>query len=556
MQPRRGTYTSGSGRCILKLTPEQDALERAAFRELIFEAFGYKIYDPAVKKFHESNAKMKIVSCPARTSKSYAGWKDVLPDVFLHLARANNENDLETLLIWIVAPNYDMAKEFDYAWEDLIERREALGFDYEIRRAAKAVGQGNMVIQIHCGKNIRGQDVDVIIEVKTAANEKTLQSEEVGIAILSEAARLPSIVWTKYLSTRVGRSILPTTPDLKAKWIHDEIERGKKNPRLKIENFQFTPLANPKYQYERYWVEHQKAESRVDPVRLLTCPVDDLKPPSKKNGHDCFDEAIDCYAMKDDAFAEQFGGHWTFHRGRVVPFRTKASAKGEISHVIDYDKEWFQWCDVNLSFDYGYTDAVVVGFWMVGPSQVVLRKSIYESELTPDDVIDRVHLMIQENKWEGRVTRMIGDPKKPEVVEAFRRRGLPIWDVDKRAQADRKAGHLEFMNFLSTNPRTGEPYFMIHEDNVEIIEEWSSLTYNENVRDPYTTNAFLGADHGYDMARYFFQSHPAIKFHNKAVKLEDTDFAQLRRSITKRGRRRRQATVGQPSSSGLASVGL
>ena len=44
-----------------------------------------------------------------------------------------------------------------------------------------------------------------------------------------------------------------------------------------------------------------------------------------------------------------------------------------------------------------------------------------------------------------------------------------VTTIDKKAQADRKAGHLEFMNYLSVNPRTGEPYMILHEGNVKVI---------------------------------------------------------------------------------------
>ena len=297
--------------------------ERQAFREAVFKLYGYKTYDAEVIRFHNSDAVTKIASSPARTSKSYAAWKDVLPDVLYHGALLPRTPDLETQRIWIVPPNYDLAKEFDYAYEDLVERKETLGLDYEIISAVNNRGQGNMKIVLRWGRNQSGRFVDSIIEVKSAANERQLQSEEVDIAILSEAARLHQDVWAKYLATRTGRSIWPTTPDIEAAWIYKEIERGKANPTLKIENFQFTPLANPKYNYFRYWIEHQKAELRTSPAGELTLPVDDGKPPSQDNGHNCFEPLVDCGAMKDPGFAEQFGGQWTFTRGRVVPLRTE-----------------------------------------------------------------------------------------------------------------------------------------------------------------------------------------------------------------------------------------
>ena len=536
-------------------TPEQLHALRAQFLEVVHTAYGYEVHEDIVREFHASNAKTKIVSCPARTSKSYAGWKDVLPDVFMHGALLTQDDTIETQRIWIVAPNYDLAKEFDYAWEDLIERRETLNFDYEVVKAIKSPGQGNMVIQIRWGKNGKGQDVDTIIEVKSAANEKTLQSEEIDIAILSEAARLPEIVWSKYLSTRVTRSIFPTTPDTQAKWIWDLIEAAKKNPGLRTEHFQFTPRANPKFKYDRYWIEHQKAEARVDAAAKPTTPQDPSRMPMPHNGHDCFDPMVQCAAMKDAGFAEQFGGLWTFHRGRVVPLRTEESRLGEPPHVIRADREWFKHCHVHVAMDYGYTDPAVAGFWLVGPHQVVLRRSIYERGLTPDVFVDRVKSILQEEGWMPRLTRMIGDPKKPEVCELLRRRGLPIWDVDKKAQADRKAGHMELMNYLSLNPRTGEPFMLIHEDNIDVINEFASLRYNEKVRDSTTPNALIGRDDAYDMCRYFVMARPPLENSTPVQLHEKSEFENLRKQIVAgRDRRRLRRTV--PGGGTFARIGM
>lgn len=529
--------------------------DRATFRQAIYKLIGYETHEPEVDRFHASDAKTKIASSSARTSKSYAAWKDVLPDILYHGARFQYDKSLETMIVWIVPPNYDLAKEFDYAYEDLIERKDLLGFEYEIIHKMKNPNQGNMKIQIRWGKNDKGQNVDCIIEVRSAANEKQLQSEEVTIAILSEAARLPEIVWSKYLSTRTGRSVWATTPDIEAAWIYKEIERGKEKPSLKIRNFTFTPRANPRYNWPRYWVEHQKAELRTNAANELTLPKNDEICPSRDNGHDCFDPLIDCEAVKDPGFAEQFCGQWTFTRGRVVPLRKETGTRGEPAHVVSYYPIWLPYADIHVSLDYGFTDPTVVGIWAVGPQQVFLLSSIYETGLTAPDVVQKTKALIAKLKLDGRVKRFIGDPKKPEVVELFQRAGLPIWDVDKNAQVDRKAGHLELMNYLSLNPKTGEPYMLIHESNLEIVDEWMTLRYKDRVRDPNTINSFTGArDDGYDMARYFVMSHPPVQQASRAVKLEDTDFAKVRQKILA-NRNRRVATVPMiGGSSGLARI--
>lgn len=525
---------------------------------MIYELSGYKTHEPEVDRFHLSRAKTKIVSSPARTSKSYAAWKDVFPDVLYHGVRFLREPNLKSQIIWIVAPNYDLAKEFHYAWEDLIERKAFYGFDYDDAGSTFNVKQGNMTIRLSWGKNKLGQDVKTIISVKSAANERQLQSEELDIVLLSEAARLQEQVWSKYLSTRAGRSVWATTPDIEAAWIFKMIEQGKANPTLGIESFSFTPRANPEYKYDRFWIEHQKAELRSDPAAKLIHPRSTSEYPSVDNGHDCFDPLVECKAMKDAGFAEQFGGQWTFTRGRVVPIRAEIGLRGEPSHVIT-DAElpvWTKYADVHISCDYGFSDPTVVMFWLVGPKQIILRSSIYERGLTPDDVAERVDAMLKLHGWHGRVKRMVGDPKKPEVTEVFRRRKLPIWDVDKAAQVDRKAGHLELMNMLSVNPKTREPYMLIHSDNIEVIDEWMVLRYRDAIKNHYSEGAFIGRDDAYDCARYYVMSRPPIENATQVVRLDDTDFAKARRLIMLHALKKRRQTVPLAGSGGLARLGM
>lgn len=516
----------------------------AAARAAVWKAYGYSTHEPAVDAFHQSRARTKIVSCPARTSKSYAAEKDILPDVLLVGAMLHLDPTTRTQRGWIVCPNFSLAKEFDYFWTDLVERRTKVGFPYKLGRHKNNPQQGDMEIVLEWGKNALGEDVQSIIQVRSATNPKSLQSEQLDWVILSEAARLEEQVWTKYLSTRFGRSVWPTTPDITAAWIFDLIRQGEENPSLGIEHFKFTGRANPEYNWPNYWTEHQRAELNQTNA-VATLPENAKATPSPTNGHDCFDDLVGCKAMADDAFAEQFGGKWVFHRGRIVPLREKAGDNGAPSHVIHGDLSWFRHAKLDVSFDYGFSDGTAIGFWLVGPKQIVLRKSIYEKGLTPDDIVSRVLKMVRwfENQYDapGMLRRLVGDPKKPEVAELFRRRGLAIWDVDKAAQTDRKAGYLELMNYLQTDPATGEPGMLVHAENIEIIKEWRSLRRNTGVRGEDSATSFIGDDHAFDMARYFVMTGPVRHERNSLAKMDW--FEAKRRQNVKRERQRREATV-------------
>lgn len=520
---------------------------RARLRDALFQAVDYHIHSDEVRRFHESNARIKIVSSPARTSKSYAGWKDVLPDVFEPVYRLQKGLPVEPWLCWIVAPNYDLAKEFQYAYEDLVLKLPAKGFDYEIKRKAANAKQGDMQIVLLFGTRPDGVEITCTIEVKTAANIQSIQSEEVNVGILSEAARLPAETWSKYMATRTTRAIWPTTPSVEAYWIFDTIQRGLTHPELRIENFEFTPHANPSYRWDRFWTEHANAESRVS-GHIQTIPVDPDSPCSLENGHDCFDELIDCVAMRDDAFAEQFGGRWTLFKGRVVPIRERESPTGAPAHVIDWDPDWRSFATVHVACDYGYEDNAVAGIFLIGPDgQIVLRRCVYENHLTAERFIDRIEeemaILAQTLELPSkRAHRYVGDPKKPEVESILRDRGLPVWNGNKKRMADRHAGHLLVMELLATEIRTGMPRLLVHTDCQAIINEWRSLRRSQSVRNEGAPNSLVGADDGYDMLRYFASSEPTAGSNPYGV----SEFEKARQLVMREQRKRHlQRTVPQ-----------
>lgn len=482
-------------------------------------------------EFHADKAPTKIQSSPARTSKSYSGAHDALADpdpyrglgilepglnpfrgLAANLAALERGEQVkqhaESQTCWVVAPNYDLAKEFDYLWDVLVSRQRYIQWPFKVRRKANQPKQGNMFIELLWGTNAIGQEVTTLIEVKSATNEQSLQSEEVHVCILSEAARLAPKVWYKYLSTRCGRSIWPTTPDIQAYHIWEMIESGKASPELGISNYHFTPRANPKYNWGRFWSEHMKAESRTVGA-ILTHPLDANSPCSQGNGHDCFDENVHCDAAKDDGFAEQFLGQWVFHKGRVVPIREREGSNGEPAHVVSRDPDWLHFAKWVVACDYGFHDPAVGGIWAVGPEgHALLRRCVYQAGLTSDEFVARIqaewdYIMAHCGVRTTRADLYLGDPKKPEVEKGFRNRGLPIWNLNKKVQASRMASHRALMDLLSIDVKIGMPYLTVHSDCTEVINEWRMLRWSERVRTEDAPTAVEGQDHAYDMARYF-----------------------------------------------------
>jgi hypothetical protein len=410
---------------------------------------------------------------------------------------------LKGTLGWIVAVDYRTAKEWDYIWSILVDNRKKYGFGYTIEKAVNNPGQGTMIIIINWGMSPDGEVVRSIVECKSATNERSLQGEEVDWCIMSEAAEHDERIYNRFLSTRCRKLSLPTTPKIKAEWIHQLIEIGRQNPELSIESFNFTPRANPTYDWERFWIEHAKAESRVG-----------LREFTEAGAHDCFNPAVDCQARKDPAFAEQFLGSWTYESDRVLPFRWEDLRDGRTPHVLHEVPDWLSDCRYAVSTDWGYRDPASAGFWAIGPDDTVVRcAEIYQSKLPPEDFVRRIEAKREQLGW--NVSYYVGDPKKPEVAAIMRQRGLPVFIANKKKMADRAAGHLVFVDYLADDPAIGRPKLFVLSERCgepygcpSTIKEWKFLRVRGLTGNEFSTGAFLGNDHAYDDTRYFLMTNP------------------------------------------------
>jgi len=69
-------------------------------KALVFDAMGYEVYADEVKAFHDSEAAIRIVTAPARTSKSYAAAPETVCVALPH-------EPLLGSLQWLVGTTYD-----------------------------------------------------------------------------------------------------------------------------------------------------------------------------------------------------------------------------------------------------------------------------------------------------------------------------------------------------------------------------------------------------------------------------------------------------------------
>lgn len=441
------------------LLAEDPAKAKAA----IFELMGYRMHAQEVVDFHTSTAPTRIISAPARTSKSMSAYAEAGATIM-------PTRPLTSSLTWLIGPTYEINKEWDYTWECFVENRERWGF--RIDKARNNPKGGDRVIVINWGKDARGITQRAVIRGLSSTNEQSLQGEEVTQAVLSEAAEHPAHILSKYLGTRCWRTILPTTPKPAAEWIRTLIETGDNDPSLGIKGFTYPPHANPLYNYERFEREKRKAAMRA---------------PSGK-------------AEDDPYFAEQFLGKWVYYTGLVVPFNP-------LRHVLDHEPAVMEHASKFISVDYGYQHAACAHFWAVTPQGLVVFDEIHGKRMSTPTFVREIERKIAERHLE--IDYATGDPSRPEVERIMRDAGLPIFQMDKNAQRDRAAGHRRITDLLSEGPVEGFPGLWIHRRCEKTIAELKHLRYRADVKDEFGKAAFEGSDDCYDSLRYGVMTRPA-----------------------------------------------
>ena len=467
-------------------TPQTVATTRRAFtKPELFALMEYKPNCPVVWDYHNSDARLRIVSAPARTSKSYSAAHDLLVEGLPAMVRLPNGMWLpeQTHLNWVVGIDYATTKEFDYLWQHLVDGK--LRELFKIESARKNPDQGHMRIVLNLGRDKKGNVVRSIYEVKSANHERSLQGEEVHRCILSEAAEHPPKVWDQYLATRVGRATWPTTPKQQARWIRDRIKKGQEDASLSIESFHFPPQANPTYNWERYAIEEKMAVGRA---RVAHGPKAEAK-------HDAW-------------FAEQFLGEWVFYEGAVLPFHEEPSLMGWC-HLLDEEPAWAPAGYWAWSFDAGFNDPYAGLLWTIGmDGTMCVVDEFYERKLGDWEVVERVREI--ENRYGVTPECYVGDPKEPKLAKILRQHGLPVASSNPNQVAKRAPGFRLLINLMSENPATGRPSLFVHKRCEQLIREMGSIRHLPGKRHEYGEGSMEGSDHALDALRY-----GAVVLHNR-----------------------------------------
>lgn len=480
-------------------------------RSDLFELVGYQPNSPEVEAYHQSQARLRIVSAPARTSKSYSAAHDSMVEGLPPMEQHDGKwTPVETYLNWIVGIDYSTTKEFDYLWQHFVDGR--LREVFPIENARNNPDQGQMRIVINLGKNRTGQICRAIWEVKSANHERSLQGEEIHDCILSEAAEHPSKVWDRYLATRVRRATWPTTPKQHARWIYEHIQSGERDPSLSVEHFTFTPHANPSYDWTRYEIEQKRAA---------------LRAPSG-------------IAEDDPWFAEQFLGRWVFYEGRVLPFHEEMGERGWC-HIIDAMPQWAEAGYWAWSFDHGYNDPYCGLLHVVGMDGTIITvDEFYERQLPDWKVIERVDAANVKHGVQPEI--YVGDPKRPQLARHLREHGLPCYTSKPNELARRAPGFRLLINLMTEDPHTGRPKWYVHRRCKNLIREMRHIVHKEGVRDEYGEGSMVGDDHAISALRYgakvIYQRRPHLRDHH-------TWWQEHARHARRREYMERQAMRGQ-----------
>jgi hypothetical protein len=472
-----------------------------ASRAALFRLIGYEIRIDArsprsaeeVRRFHLSDAKERIVSAPARTSKSWSAGAEIAHDFFprldaeascfeagkLALVVAECDADVH---VWIVPPVYKLAKEWKYAREHLLDRGLVLAFGGKIETNTDAEAQGNMQLTVLWPwKTAKGRACRSTLQVRSAANEELLQAEQVKLAVVSEAADQDERVVNKFLRTRCERIIFPTTPKRSGLWLYERIQRGRENASLRREHFQYDRFANPTYDHAGYEL------AKLEATLTYGAPEN------------------------DPDFLEQYEGQWTFAGGQVLPFRWLPDPRGVPINVVDALPRWAASASWFVPFDYGYDDPAVALFVGVSQSgEMCVASEIYERHLIDEDLIARARA--REKDLGIRVEGWIPDPQRPVLTELMRRYGLPLFDrAPLSTLRDRPAGYQALRSALSVDPAVGRPRMTILRSCIHTITELKTIKFRQGHANEFSTSAIVGDDHATDALRYLCMSRVRAK---------------------------------------------
>jgi hypothetical protein len=427
----------------------------------LFDKLGYTVKHPEVRRFHNSEAQIKVVTAARRGSKSWSASHDALDTILM-----------PDTITWIVGPTYTLAeKEFRYIHQNLVLKAHKLGLP-KPKVCNNNVRSGNLYIKFAWG-------AEVIC--KSADNPASLLGDAVDLVIYSESAQLKREIRERYVQPTVittrGRELVPTTPDQGGDWVQELYERGQRADFPDIDSFSWDVTANPTY------------------------PIEEFKRAEKFYGRD------------HPVFREQYLGEWVFHAGRVYPqFQ-------EHTHVIDpfpIPKDW----PVIRGLDFGGRDPFVCLMVAIGPEGELYLFDEYYNRDGVKSIPD--HASVIHGMSKGyRMRQTVGDPSGVQQMEDLAREGIGC----NPANNDIDAGHMRVSEYLACNSSGTPPFTLKDTARAQAQIKWPKMyvfsTCKETIREykyyrwrearqvQGDKEKTEGEDHAMDTIRYIAMTRPS-----------------------------------------------
>jgi hypothetical protein len=403
-------------------------------------------YDPFEEQinFHTSMARFKVPACGRRFGKSRMAAAEVEPYVFNVNMRG---------IGWIVAPSYDTADEFQYLWDDIVVK---MGWGRKIKKANNP-RTGEMYIEMPWGHKV---------VVKSAAHMDTLTGKGLRWCILSEAAKLPEIIFDKYIRPALADyrapCIMPSTPE-GFNWFKEKYDMGQNPDEAEWESWNFPAWKNP----------------HVYPGGFEDSEIQSQNP----NG-------------ENDYFWQELGADFRSLVGLV--YREFDRERHVLKEHWKYDPRLPNF----NAFDFGYTNPFVCLDIQVTPSdKIIIWREYYHKKRS---VVNHAKELAVRKQPEGfSIECGYGDAGDPEAVEQISEYYTPTIAEDDAKE--RTKGIMEVRDFLESDRILIDPSCVntIKEFENHRMKRSSDRAQAEDPKD----EPMKKHDHALDAIRYFIMHY-------------------------------------------------
>jgi len=424
----------------------------------LFGMLGYEVSHPAVKRFHDSEARTKVCCAPRRSTKSYSSAHEVLSLLLMPDAR-----------VWVVGPSYGLAeKEFRYIHEALVMKRDKIGLP-KPSICMNNARSGQLFIKWPWG---------AVLEAKSSDRPDSLLGEALDAVIYSEAAQLPRAIRERYiyptLVTKKGVEIIATTPSQSCEWVYELWNLGQKDISVTgVESFSWDITANPIY---------DRAE---------------------------FDRAKVLYGEDSPVFKEQYLGEWVFYGGLVYNSFSEA-------HVIEPFDIPLTWPRIR-GIDFGHRDPFVCLWAAVGPSHELY---FYREYYNRDGAPMKFHASQIKGLSDGeRISLTVADPESKQSIEDLSFDGITAIPANNDREAGRLRvleylmptadGPAPYQTPVSAAWTNKKPRAYFFNTMSETLREIKFYRWKEGRKVEGEKERTEGEDHAMDVMRYMIMTRPS-----------------------------------------------